>query len=54
MVLAHSGNSLIAAFASPRRRFFGVQFHPEAVHTPRGDVKKFYGYLVVPILCDQE
>jgi GMP synthase (glutamine-hydrolysing) len=35
-VLAHSSNSPIAAFADPRRRYFGVQFHPEVVHTPRG------------------
>ena len=34
--IAHSGNSPIAAFADPTRRFFGVQFHPEVVHTPRG------------------
>jgi GMP synthase (glutamine-hydrolysing) len=34
--LAHSGNSPIGAFADPTRRFFGVQFHPEVVHTPRG------------------
>ena len=35
-VLAHSANSAIAAFADPTRRCFGVQFHPEVVHTPRG------------------
>ena len=34
--IAHSGNSPIAAFADPTRRFFGVQFHPEVAHTPRG------------------
>ena len=35
-VLAHSGNASIAAFADPQRRLFGVQFHPEVAHTPRG------------------
>lgn len=35
-VLAHSANSPIAACADPTRRRFGVQFHPEVVHTPRG------------------
>ena len=35
-VLAHSANSPIAACADPERRRFGVQFHPEVVHTPHG------------------
>src|SRR5215470_3534569 len=35
-VLAHTTNSPIAACADSRRRLFGVQFHPEVVHTPRG------------------
>ncbi len=35
-VLAQSANSPIAAFSNPQRRLFGVQFHPEVTHTPRG------------------
>ncbi|HUU00021.1 MAG TPA: glutamine-hydrolyzing GMP synthase [Myxococcota bacterium] len=35
-VLAHSDNSPLAAVADKRRRLYGVQFHPEVVHTPRG------------------
>ncbi|MCZ6564077.1 MAG: glutamine-hydrolyzing GMP synthase [Deltaproteobacteria bacterium] len=35
-IIAHSANSPIAAFTNPERRLFGVQFHPEVVHTPRG------------------
>ncbi|MBI2988433.1 MAG: glutamine-hydrolyzing GMP synthase [Deltaproteobacteria bacterium] len=35
-ILAHSHNSPIAAFVNPERKLFGVQFHPEVVHTPRG------------------
>ena len=34
--LAGSKNSPVAAMADPARRFFGVQFHPEVAHTPKG------------------
>ncbi|MFY9615557.1 MAG: glutamine-hydrolyzing GMP synthase [Candidatus Dormiibacterota bacterium] len=34
-VLAHSGNSPVAAFGDDRGRL-GIQFHPEVVHTPLG------------------
>lgn len=35
-VVAQSDNSPIAAMAHPGRRLFGLQFHPEVVHTPHG------------------
>jgi len=35
-VLAHSDNSPIAAMGDLQRNIFGVQFHPEVHHTPRG------------------
>ena len=35
-VLACSENSPVAAMGDPGRRFYGVQFHPEVVHTPCG------------------
>jgi GMP synthase (glutamine-hydrolysing) len=36
-VIASSPNAPFAAIADERRRFYGVQFHPEVVHTHRGD-----------------
>lgn len=35
-VLAQSENSPIAAMGNLEKRLYGVQFHPEVVHTPRG------------------
>jgi GMP synthase (glutamine-hydrolysing) len=37
-IIARSPNSPIAAFRDPEGRIFGVQFHPEVIHTPRGKV----------------
>ncbi len=34
--LASSKNSPVAAMTDPSRRLFGVQFHPEVAHTPKG------------------
>jgi len=35
-VIAASENSPISAMADEKRKFFGLQFHPEVVHTPQG------------------
>ena len=35
-VVAGSPAAPIAAFEAPERRLYGVQFHPEVVHTPHG------------------
>ncbi len=36
IVVATSDNSDYAAIEHPKRKFFGLQFHPEVAHTPRG------------------
>jgi len=35
-IIAHSPNSPVAAIRHPDLRLYGVQFHPEVVHTPLG------------------
>ena len=34
--IAHTDNSPTAAMADDKKKFYGVQFHPEVVHTPQG------------------
>ena len=36
VALARSGNSPFAAIGDLQRKYFGVQFHPEVHHTPKG------------------
>jgi GMP synthase (glutamine-hydrolysing) len=46
-VVAGSSSTPIAAFEAPERGLYGVQFHPEVVHTPHGtDVLKNFLYRV--------
>ena len=35
-ILAHTKNSHIASMADSKRKIYGVQFHPEVIHTPKG------------------
>jgi GMP synthase (glutamine-hydrolysing) len=49
-VVAGSPSTPIAAFEEPRRRLYGVQFHPEVVHTPHGqEVLKNFLYNVADV-----
>ncbi|HVV58851.1 MAG TPA: glutamine-hydrolyzing GMP synthase, partial [Gaiellaceae bacterium] len=46
-VVAESAATPVAAFEDDRRRVYGVQFHPEVVHTPHGqEVLKNFLYTV--------
>jgi GMP synthase (glutamine-hydrolysing) len=36
IAIAHSTNSPLAAVADEARKLYGIQFHPEVVHTPHG------------------
>lgn len=35
-IFARSASGLIAAIGNPSKKIFGLQFHPEVVHTPQG------------------
>ncbi len=35
-IIGSTGNCLIAAMENKDKKFYGVQFHPEVVHTPKG------------------
>ena len=46
-VVATSPSTPVAAFEAPERNLYGVQFHPEVVHTPHGnDILKNFLYAV--------
>src|SRR5215216_6656973 len=46
-VTATSPSTPVAAFEAPERKLYGVQFHPEVVHTPHGnDILKNFLYTV--------
>lgn len=43
--LAHTGNSPICAIKNEEKKIFGIQFHPEVVHTPQGkDILRNFVY----------
>ncbi len=46
-VIAYSDNSPYAAIADSQRHFYGLQFHPEVVHTPQGkEILKAFLYKI--------
>jgi GMP synthase (glutamine-hydrolysing) len=49
-VVAQSQSTPVAAFEAPERGLYGVQFHPEVVHTPYGmDVLKNFLYEIAEV-----
>jgi len=45
--LAHTDNTKFAAAGDPARKIYGVQFHPEVVHTPKGiEIIKNFAYII--------
>lgn len=51
-VMAHSRNTPFAIIGDSQRKIYGLQFHPEVVHTPRGmDLIKNFLFLICQ--CDR-
>jgi GMP synthase (glutamine-hydrolysing) len=48
--VAHTVNTPVAAMSDPKRNFYGVQFHPEVVHTPWG-MEVFRNFLFKVCKC---
>jgi GMP synthase (glutamine-hydrolysing) len=49
VALAHTDNTKYAAMSNKEKKMYGVQFHPEVVHTPKGkDIIKNFLY----VICD--
>ncbi|MFH1710333.1 MAG: glutamine-hydrolyzing GMP synthase [bacterium] len=48
--LAHTQNSEFAAIGDPKAKIYGVQFHPEVVHTPKGiELIKNFLYIIADV-----
>ena len=46
-VLAHTKNTPLAAIGNPEKKLYGVQFHPEVVHTEKGiEIIKNFVYVI--------
>lgn len=48
--LAHTVNTEFAAIGNPEKKIYGVQFHPEVVHTPKGiEIIKNFLYIIADV-----